>query len=248
MPFDSVALEESGEAITIQIGLFEAEGEAWIDFVQLIPRDSLISQDSAQIPDIKNPSFESYDNNDFDNWVKSTLSDVTITADPDNLVLGSKSAKFDFGNGVINRTASLTQSLTVPQLYRTYAFSGFIRTDGLDTSGTPTGLGAYCQVSYGGITWNSQNYNLSNGWSEIQGVFEKPKDTGDPDPMLVKTLVSAKSGKAWFDWLTLRLNYVQNVEFKNWGTIPLPDLAVWKKENISGSGTAEIDLTHGHLQ
>lgn len=245
VPFDLIELGENDE-VTIQIGLFSAKGKVWIDFVQLIPRDCLSEQTLNEIPHLKNISFEKYSNNVFEDWGSTIGVNCTITQSENICVLGSNSARFTFSTPPDTiRTSYLFQFINVPQDFRTYCFSAYIRTDDLDISGVPGGLGAYYQINYPNLTWGSKSFSGDNGWVRVEGVIEKPRDTGLHDPIQVKAIVSAKEGKAWFDWVNLRLNLVQNVEFNDWG-ITESDLVVWEEARWSGSGSVGIWMSDGH--
>jgi len=240
IPFDLIDMSVRN-LVEIQIGLFNASGKVWMDFVQLIPRDCMMNQTLSEIPHLKNISFENYSPNSFENWNSALVIGHTLSQSSSSFVIGSHSAQITANSPMIGNSF-LYQSTTVPQDFRTYYFSGYVRTENLDDIGEM----AYYQISYPGLTVDSKKIISTNGWVHVEKVFEKPKDTGPTDPLLVKAVVSAKSGKAWFDWVNLKLNLVQNVEFNNWAATPPPNLVVWKKENISGYGTAAIDPTNGH--
>lgn len=240
VPFYLIELYGDHDSLTIQIGLFDAQGEVWIDFVQLVPRDSLVCQKSYQIPNLQNISFEEFLNVEFDEWEKSTGVGCTITPSGSEYVLGSHSAEFTFSPQLSNRTSTLSQSTDVRYHFRTYNFSAYIRTDDLVFLGQPVNPGAYYRINYDEDTiWTSEQLSGDNGWVRVDGVFEK---SSGPLPLEVEAVVTAKEGKAWFDWVNLRLNYVQNVEFNDWGGPP-GDLVVW---DHSGDGWAGFYQNEGH--
>lgn len=237
IPFDMIDMSD-GNKVEIQIGLFNASGSAWMDFVQLIPRDSMMYQTLSEIPHLKNISFENYSPNSFENWNSALVIGHTLSQSSSSFVIGSHSAQITANSPMIGNSY-LYQSTTVPQDFRTYYFSGYVRTENLDDIGEM----AYYQIYYPGLTVDSKKITSTNGWVHVENVFEKPKDTGPPDPLLVKAVVSAKNGKAWFDWVNLKLNLVQNVEFKDWGGTPPDELVVWKLE---GDGQAGFYGNGGH--
>jgi hypothetical protein len=246
VPFDFPAETQpplpATQPIQIRIGLRNATGEVWIDYVQIVPMET--APMDGVCTDLQNPSMDlSPSDFHFQGWTKHPYPlppNITITADPNNHMNGPISAKFSFsGNPPIEQTAYLYQNISTVDEPRTYYASAFVKTSNLQTSGSANS-GAKIHITYPGLDWYSQSVTDSQNWMRIQGTFDKPAVT-TPGTLSLRLETTAKAGSAWFDWVTLKLNPVQNPGFNNWSTPsippPSPSLRVWELQNLVGNGT-----------
>jgi len=220
-----------GGRFDVRVGLKDATGEVWMDYVQIVQMDTF--PEEGVFTNLDNPSFDCSADN-FNGWDENPGDDTTITADANISMNGPYSAKFYFDvvSPPSNRTSYLYQNINTTTGPYTYCASAFVQTGSLQYEQSPLHPGAKIHVLYEDkLDWYSQSVNGTNTWIKIQGIFDKPRGTSDSLELRLETLAS--SGTAWFDWVALKLNPIQNPHFNDWSPTGEPNLFVW---DIEGDG------------
>jgi hypothetical protein len=227
----------------INVGLRDATGEVWIDYVQIVQMET--TPMVGVCTNLQNPSMD-FRPLLFQGWTKNESTNIKITEDQNNHMNGPISAKFYVNVPFplpIDQTTYLYQNISADTDFRTYYASAFVKTDNLQYSGSLY-PGAKLHITYPGLDWYSQSIVGSQKWMKIQGTFDKPAGTG---ALQLRLETTAKFGSAWFDWVTLKLNPVQNPAFNNWSTSgPPPKLRVWELYNLAGDGTGGYSIYYSH--
>ncbi len=229
----------------VRVGLRDATGEVWIDYVQIVQMDTM--PETIVLTDLENPSFDR-DPYALYGWPSQTGENTTIEEDDDNSMNGPNSAKFYFDvvSPPSNRTSLLYQDINTNTLPYTYCASAFVKTESLQYEQSPLHPGAKIRVLYEDkLDWYSQSVTGTNTWIKIQGIFDKPRGTSDSLELRLETLAS--SGTAWFDWVALKLNPIQNPHFNDWSrTEEEPNLVEWDLYQLSGNGEGGYTAEESH--